>query len=85
MNTIIQDLQVEYRPISSLCPAARNPRTHSQKQIQQLVESMRTFGFTNPILLDADGPRRRTAAIPQAHHRRQTHQGRSRRALRLPT
>jgi DNA modification methylase len=55
MKPIIQDLQVEYRPITSLCPAARNPRTHSQKQIQQLVKSLRTFGFTNPILIDVNG------------------------------
>lgn len=52
MNTSIPDLQVEYRLITSLRPAVRNPRTHSPKQIRQLVASIRTFGFTNPILID---------------------------------
>jgi DNA modification methylase len=55
MNISTHDLQVEYRLITSLHPAGRNPRTHSRKQIQQLVDSMRTFGFTNPILIDGKG------------------------------
>ncbi len=48
-------LCIEYRPIGSLTPRARNPRTHSRKQIRQIAESIRTFGFTNPILVDALG------------------------------
>ncbi|AEP10297.1 site-specific DNA-methyltransferase [Micavibrio aeruginosavorus] len=47
-------LQVSYLPISTIKPYAKNPRTHSQKQIKQIVESIRTFGFTNPLLLDDD-------------------------------
>src|SRR5690606_16107862 len=31
---------------------ANNPRTHSPKQIAQLVRSMQHFGFTNPVLVD---------------------------------
>lgn len=50
------DLKVEYRPIGELIPAAHNPRTHSKKQLQRLVASLREFGFTNPILVgDDDG------------------------------
>lgn len=30
----------------------RNPRTHSPAQVEQLVASMRRFGFTNPVLTD---------------------------------
>ncbi len=55
MKTGTQDLHVEYRPIASLRPAKRNPRTHSPKQIRQLKESIKTFGFINPILVDAEG------------------------------
>jgi DNA modification methylase len=47
-------LQVVERPITSLLPARRNPRTHSPKQIRQLAESIRQFGFTTPILVDED-------------------------------
>ncbi len=40
--------------IEILNPYANNPRTHSNEQIDQLMESMREFGFTNPILADKD-------------------------------
>jgi ParB-like chromosome segregation protein Spo0J len=45
-------LAVETRPIASLKPYARNPRTHSNKQISQIAESIRVFGFNNPVLID---------------------------------
>ena len=35
-----------------LRPWAKNARTHSKKQIRQIAESIRTFGFTNPVLID---------------------------------
>ena len=43
------------RPIESLQARSRNPRTHSTKQIRQIADSIRTFGFTNPLLIDATG------------------------------
>ena len=49
------DLRVEERPIGSLQVQSRNPRTHSAKQIRQIAESIKTFGFTNPLLIDATG------------------------------
>jgi len=33
---------------------ARNARTHSRKQIRQIAESIRRFGFTNPVLIDGE-------------------------------
>jgi DNA modification methylase len=39
-------------PVASLLPYARNPRTHSPQQIEQLRASIREFGFTNPLLID---------------------------------
>jgi ParB-like chromosome segregation protein Spo0J len=50
MNT---RLQVSYREIEALKPRARNPRTHSPKQIGQIADSIKRFGFTNPVLIDA--------------------------------
>lgn len=32
---------------------AKNARTPSRKQLRQIGESIRTFGFTNPVLIDA--------------------------------
>ena len=43
------------RPIASLIPYARNARTHSDTQVAQIAASIREFGFTNPVLVDADG------------------------------
>lgn len=48
-------LTVEWRPIASLAPYARNPRTHSEAQIDQIAASIREFGWTNPILVDERG------------------------------
>lgn len=47
------DLAVTYRRIAELEPFAGNPRTHSKKQIRQIARSIREFGWTNPVLIDA--------------------------------
>jgi len=45
-------LSIEDRLVSSLKGYPRNARTHSRKQLQQLVASLQEFGFNNPILID---------------------------------
>lgn len=45
-------LEITYKKINELTAYARNSRTHSDSQIEQLVASLREFGFTNPILID---------------------------------
>ncbi|MBW8066743.1 MAG: hypothetical protein GJU73_04780, partial [Ferrovum sp.] len=45
-------LQIEYRPLGSLIPFARNARTHSDEQISQIAASIREFGFNSPSLVD---------------------------------
>lgn len=47
------DLNILYQPIESLITNPRNPRVHSDKQVDQLVSCMKRNGFTNPILVDA--------------------------------
>ena len=47
--------KIERRPIGSLIPYARNARTHSDAQIQQIAASMREWGWTNPVLVDEAG------------------------------
>lgn len=49
-----RELRIETRPIADLVPHERNPRTHSKRQIKQIADSIRAFGFTNPILIDRD-------------------------------
>ena len=43
---------IEHLAPGDLRPWARNARTHSKKQLKQIAESIRTFGFTNPVLID---------------------------------
>lgn len=42
----------EQIPIDELVPYARNARTHSKEQIQQLRSSLREFGFVTPVVID---------------------------------
>jgi DNA modification methylase len=39
-------------PVNQLKPYAKNGRTHSKRQIKQIAESIKRFGFTNPVLID---------------------------------
>lgn len=43
---------IEQISICDLKPWARNARTHSKKQVRQIADSIVTFGFTNPVLID---------------------------------
>lgn len=48
-------LAIVYRPLAALQPDPRNARTHPKRQVEQIVASIRAFGFTNPILADEAG------------------------------
>ena len=41
--------------MSQLTPYKNNARTHSEKQTRQIAESIKRFGFTNPVLIDDTG------------------------------
>jgi len=47
-------MKIEQIPTADLIPYARNTRTHSDAQVAQIAGSIREFGFTNPILIDAE-------------------------------
>jgi DNA modification methylase len=49
------DIQLERWPIERLVPFARNPRTHTEEQVAQIAASIVEFGWTNPVLVGADG------------------------------
>jgi len=48
----VRKLRVDIVPIDRLKPESHNPRIHSDKQIQQLAASIRSFGFLNPLLIN---------------------------------
>lgn len=43
---------LEHIAVRKLNPWTRNARTHSKKQVRQIANSIQTFGFTNPVLID---------------------------------
>jgi len=47
--------KVERRNINALIPYARNARTHSPEQVDQIAASIREWGWTVPILIDEQG------------------------------
>src|SRR5262249_6319388 len=51
----MQNMAVEPMAIARLRPYAANARTHSKKQIRQIANSIKSFGFTNPVLISDDG------------------------------
>lgn len=53
-------VQVNFPPykkasVADLIPCANNARTHTDAQVAEIAASIKEFGFTNPILVDADG------------------------------
>ena len=47
-----QKTQIEYVNVDDLKAYERNARTHSDEQVKQVAESIKEFGFTNPVLID---------------------------------
>ena len=50
--TITTQLAVRYQPVTALRPYPQNARTHSKHQVRQIANSIRAFGFTNPVIVD---------------------------------
>lgn len=50
----MSDLVITYQSPAVLKPRKSNPRTHSKAQLKQIADSIRTFGFTNSVLVDED-------------------------------
>ena len=48
------DKQIETRLTSELKPYKKNSRTHSDKQIEQVANSIKEWGWTIPILVDEE-------------------------------
>ncbi|MGB9408724.1 MAG: DNA methyltransferase [Terracidiphilus sp.] len=50
----LEQRSIAYQPIGQLEPNHHNARTHNKHQIRQIAESIRVFGFTNPVLVDSN-------------------------------
>lgn len=47
-------MQIAFKNPKNLNPRARNPRTHSRRQIEQIETSIEKFGFLVPVLIDRE-------------------------------
>lgn len=47
--------KVERRKIGDLTPYARNSRTHTPEQVEQIAASIKEWGWTMPVLIDETG------------------------------
>ena len=54
MTTKEPALAIDYRPLAGLIPYARNPRTHSERQVAEIAASIKEFGWTSPVLVDGE-------------------------------
>jgi len=48
-------MKIETLKVEVLVPYARNAKLHNDTQVAAIAGSIREFGFTNPVLVDADG------------------------------
>ena len=48
-------LKIEYRDIGTLKPYANNARKHPRNQVRKLAASLKTFNWTNPLIIGPDG------------------------------
>lgn len=48
-------MKIEYRAISEIKPYAQNAKKHDKTQIANVAESIRRYGFVQPVVIDADG------------------------------
>jgi DNA modification methylase len=48
----IDNFKISWVEAAQLDPYPRNARVHSKKQVRQIANSIKRFGFTNPVLVD---------------------------------
>jgi DNA modification methylase len=54
-NAGLIEIQIQYRAVEDLALDPRNPRQHSQRQVNQIADSIREFGFVVPVVVDDTG------------------------------
>lgn len=51
----MEQFSIEWKDIASVKPYARNAKKHDETQIANVAESIKQFGWQQPIVCDADG------------------------------
>ena len=50
----MDQIRIEYMPVDALIPYERNAKRHPDEQVEHIANSIREFGFRQPIVVDAD-------------------------------
>ena len=50
----MKDMQIVYLPPGELTPYPKNAKKHPDDQVEHIANSIREFGFRQPIVVDAD-------------------------------
>lgn len=50
----MEELKIVYLPPGDLTPYPHNAKQHPDKQVEHIANSIREFGFRQPIVVDAD-------------------------------
>jgi ParB-like chromosome segregation protein Spo0J len=48
-------MEIIQRKVSELVPYAKNTKKHDKKQIANVAESIKQYGFVQPVVIDKDG------------------------------
>lgn len=48
----MQELNIIYKTIKELKPYKKNAKKHDKKQVEQIANSIKEFGFTQPVIID---------------------------------
>lgn len=51
----MEQFNIEWKDIAGVKPYARNAKKHDDKQVANVAESIKQFGWQQPIVCDADG------------------------------
>ena len=55
-------MEIKYIKVDKLNPADYNPRQMTEKQEQELIDSLQAFGFAEPIVVNSN-PKRKNVII----------------------
>lgn len=48
----MEELNIVYKQIKELKPYKKNAKKHSKEQVEQIANSIKEFGFTQPVIVD---------------------------------
>lgn len=48
----MQELNIKYMNIRDLKPYKKNAKKHNKEQVEQIANSIKEFGFTQPVIID---------------------------------